>query len=498
MPSPEVVERLDKLIERLTSEDSGERAMAVAELLEVRPAMLPAVEARLRRVADTADKDAMKRLLERTRRRARDDLRRSPDRDTKVKTPDYLEMLTQYAAPDDEAWRALVEVVAMSRMLKQIGTIEAARMLVELYVRFGEFLRVDTQLQLEALGDRGVAALIEARRHQAKKISQWAERQLDVLGKAIPSETVQTKDYEALADILRAYGMTRDPDAARILISFCNSERGQIREAARQAVVLLGDVAIWQLRDAFENVTGERPPRDWSWERTARELFGRFDRQRHARVLGVFEEGLAALAAGDLQKMKTAFDRVLARSPTFERAGDMAAGYLRFATVNREKNRSEALDAARRAERITDDSALRKRATSLRLTFEALDLLDGGLVDQALLRQALTLDPENALARDTLDAARHGDAAEQTDRRRWDIAGVIGGIALLAIAWVGLRRRRLPHDSPDRPTHTRPEASSPPEAPPLSASHAVVPPAPDALQRSLEGPSSDKTANGPT
>jgi hypothetical protein len=145
-------------------------------------------------------------------------------------------MLLLAAEPNNRAWQDLVRVVAMSRMLCHAGGIQAARVLIGVYVRFGEFLRVDTQLQLEKMGGSAVAALIEARHHRAEKIAHWAERQLDGLGKAIPGEAVNTTDYQVLADVLRAYGRVRDPDAARIVISFANSERTQVREAARQAI----------------------------------------------------------------------------------------------------------------------------------------------------------------------------------------------------------------------------------------------------------------------
>ena len=462
MPNPEVTQRLNDLLERLKSADAGQREMAASEILEIRPIVLPAIEAKLRRLADRADKDAMKSLLEKVRKKGRDEARersRAEGEKGAISTPDYLQLIVNYAKPEDENWQNLAETIALSRMLKHIGTINAARQLIEIYVRFGEFLRVDTQLQLEALGDRGVAALIEARRHKATKISRWAERQLDVLGKAIPSQTVQTKDYDGLADILRAYGRTRDPDAARIMISFCNSERSQIREAARQAVVMMGDVTIWQLRDAFENVTGERPPRDWSWERAARELFGRFDRQRHARVYTLFENGLQVLAQGDVAKAKTLFDSVLARSPTFDRATEMAPGYLKFARETHSMHLGHALDAARRAERIATDQALKKQAASLRTTLEALELLDRGLVDQSLLQQALALDADNSLAKETLDRVRHGPAQEQIDQRRWGVAAIIAAVALIAMLWVGFRR---PRSSSPLTTPASPEAAHEP------------------------------------
>jgi hypothetical protein len=251
-PEREDLERLDALIARVTSAEATARDSALRDLSAEGPKLVPAVARRLNAIADQADREEMKRLLGEVRRRSRDQMRedlRSEGRRDKVVTPDYLGMLVAHPHPDSKAWRDLVAVVALSRMLVEVGTVEAARQLVEVYVRFGEFLRVDTQLQLEKLGDKALAALIEARRHKAEKIAKWAERQLDALGKAVPGEAIQTSDPEVLADVLRAYGRIRDPDAARIVVTFANSERSQVREAARQAVAMMGEVAQWQLRD---------------------------------------------------------------------------------------------------------------------------------------------------------------------------------------------------------------------------------------------------------
>ena len=202
--------------------------------------------------------------------------------------------------------------------------------------------------------DRALPALIEAKRHKAGKISRWAERQLDVAGKAIASELVQTEDQQALADILRAYGRIRDPDAARIVISFANSERAQIRLAARQAVAMMGDVATWQLRETYENIVGEKPPREWSWDRTARELFARFDRLRLAQVFKLFDRGLEAQRAGELEKMREHYDKVLAHNPLFDRRAEMADGYLLYARKHADSSKEKAIRALYRGERIAE------------------------------------------------------------------------------------------------------------------------------------------------
>jgi tetratricopeptide (TPR) repeat protein len=446
-PKPEAaeLEELDALLARFRSDDENVRRTAMREILELRPVLVAAMDVRMNEIASSADRDEMRRLLEDIRKRARSavlERMRLEGKRGKLITPDYLEMVVEHAKPKAKAWQDLVSVLALSRMLTQIGSVEAVRKLIDIYVRFGEFLRVDTQLQLEKLGDKAVAALIEARRHKAEKIGRWAERQLDALGKAIPSEAVQTPDHQVLADVLRAYGRSRDPDAARIVISFANSERAQVREAARQAVAMMGEVSAWQLRDSYETIVGKRPPRDWSWERTARELFGELDRLRLARVHRLFDEGRAAQAAGKLEQMREAYDKLLAQSPMFERREEMAAGYLAYADQLGDERRADALDALRRAERLAPDEALKQRARSRRSTLEGEELLARGVADQVLFRRALELDPENQRAREALARIERGELEKKSAFGRYAAAASIGLIALLAIAAIGLRRGR--------------------------------------------------------
>jgi hypothetical protein len=472
------LKRLDRLLASIVSADDGRREAAAREVLEVEPAMVSAIDHRMNRIADQADRAAMKKTLAETRRQARKQVRermRAAGQRGKVKTPDYLEMLVARPRPASRAWRDVVSVVAMSRMLVQIATVESARELIDVYVRFGEFLRVDTQLQLERLGHRAVAALVEARRHQAEKIGRWAERQLDLLGMAIPSEAVQINDPDALGDVLRAYGRIQDPDAARIVIAFANSERAQVRLAARQSVALMGEVANWQLRDAYANFLGRKPRRDWSWKRTARELFGEFDRTRLARVYQLFEQGMAAQRQGDLEGMRRAFNQVLAHNPGFERRDALAAGYLAFARKAGNEQREVAIDALRRAERIGQDQAAAAQIKSLRLTLEGEALLAQGIADQVLFRRAAELDPSNTRARDALTLEARKQLERQTHFYRYAAAAVIGLVALLAIAYIGLwRPRRVVADrsraddrAPPSPSSAPPDRTSADAAEPL-------------------------------
>lgn len=448
-PSREAVARVDELLERLSAAADNQRESARREILEAELSWIPAVASRLDHIAEDADRGAMKDTLLQIRRTTREALKRAASNGESVDTPDYLEMIASHPRPQSKAWTDLVRVLGLSRTCVAQGSVPAVRTLIQVYVRF-DFLRIDTQLQLEKLGERAVAALIETRRFPAEKIQAWARRQLDALGKGIPSEAVQTEDYQVLADVLRAYGKARDPDAARIVISFANSERAQVREAARQAVAMLGETANWQLKDTYENVVGRRPKRDWNWERTARELFWEFDRLRMAVVYDLFERGLAAWKRRDFPAMRRAYDKVLVRQPLFEHRAEMAAGYFDYARAAKDDELDQAIVGLYRAQRVSTDEKEQRRISSLLLTLEADRLARDKLVDQSLLRRAVDLDPDNRRAAERLEQLRAGRRDPSSETSRYVIAGAIAFFALVAIgviAWV--RPRASPPTAPD-------------------------------------------------
>lgn len=458
-PEAQDLAEVDALLGRIVGDAAEDRENAVRELLEAEAKHVTAIRFRIGAIADNADKEAMKRLLLKTRREA---LEQKDDDESEKPSAgvDYLARLIAKPEPKGEAWRNLVSVLALSRMLESIGSVAAVRGLVDVYARYGEFLRITTQNALSRLGEKAVPALIEAQRHPAEKISKWAVRQLDMLGKGIPSEAVQTQDLAVLADVLRAYGRTRNPDAVRIVVSFVSSERAQVREAARQAVALMGEVATWQLRDTYENVVGKKPPRDWAWERTARELFAEFDRLRFAQVGKLYEDGQAARAKGDLGAMRTKFDELLAHDPKFEQSAELAAGYVAFAQSVQDKARPDAIMALRRAERL--DPTL-KAATSLRLTLEAEALEEKGVADSTLLERALEQDSTNSRAKSALSRFERGEP-KRSEKARYVAAGSILALALSAIAFLFLRKTRQPEPEsqpePDDAPQPPPEANS--------------------------------------
>jgi hypothetical protein len=446
-PAPESgdVEELEGKLTRLKSADAEIRNEAARELLEVRPRLISAVVARLGKLSEHADRERMKRALATAKERVSRGKKAADDAEL---SSDLFLVLVQRAAPKDEGWKDLVELFAISRMFAQIGTVEAARGLVEIYVRFGEFVRVDVQNRLAELKDGAVAALVEARRHKAEKIAQWAERQLDRIGKAVPGEAIRTANYELLADILRAFGRTKDPTAARIIVSYTNNERHHVREAARQAVVLMGDVALWQLREAYEDVVGKRARRDWNWERTARELFFEYDKLRRAVVGGLFDEGKRAERAGKYDEMAKAYDAVLARLPEFEQRADMAEGYFAYAQRVRETDRDRAETALVRVQRLAKAEELRSRAKSLYDTLVAERRLRAGVFDTPLLQTAVERDPSNGTAKGMLTALDRDLVDTATTRVRWLTSGAIAVLAAAAIALILRRRKRSSADAP--------------------------------------------------
>jgi hypothetical protein len=447
LPAPDAaaLTRLDALLDRLSAPDAAQRLSARGELGRVDASWLPAPAVRLETIADRADKIAMKTELARIREDARERLRREAARrgeTAPLLTPDYLDMLLGAEPSSERTYEALVNVLALSRMFECIGNVAAGKLLIRVYVRFGEFLRVDTQLALERLGERAIAPLIESTRHPAPQIVRWAEERLAAMGKELPSDAVQVSDDAVLSDVLRAYGRTRRLDTARLSISFAQSERASVRQAAREAITLLGSAGSWQLRDAYEKTLGRRAPEEWSWDRTARELFAEYDRQRLLDVYALFDSGRAALARGDLVGARDTFDRVLTRDPTFQHGSVMAETYLTFARAHADRSPEQARLALSRVERLVPEGPLHAQAESLRATLEAEALLSRGVVDQVLLRRAVEVDPENERARALLEQLAPSRPGEPSAWQRYRAVALIALLAAGASAVLTLRHRR--------------------------------------------------------
>ncbi|HTM45830.1 MAG TPA: hypothetical protein VL137_12800 [Polyangiaceae bacterium] len=440
--TPSDLAAIDDLLARLSSKDADARKLARNALDHASDALIPAAAERMRRIADHADKSALKELWT--------SLHTETDDDAQITGEDALDLLLSHSDPQNAAWRDLVCVMGLSRFFTTVGSVSASRQIVNIYVRFGEFLRIDTQRQLEKLDLRSAAALIEASRHPATKIAEWAQKELRRRHLSDPSRLVQLAQGEILADVLRAYGYTRDADRAKLVISFAGSSQTVIRLAAREATATLGEMGNWPLRDAYETIVGKRASREWSWERTARELFRELDSMRMHDVLSLYNAGIAAHNTGALADMRRDFDRVLALEPSFEGSGLMAQGYFDYALANADHHATDAADSLHRALRLASDDSLKRRIQSLLNTLQGKELLASGIADQVLFQRAVQLDGNNTRAKDLLEEIDSASAETPSPMHRYAAPGVLGVLAAIAV-FVLLRRRVEPPPTPGTP-----------------------------------------------
>jgi tetratricopeptide (TPR) repeat protein len=232
-----------------------------------------------------------------------------------------------------------------------------------------------------------------------------------------------------------------------VILSFSNSDRERLREAAREAIAAIGEPGIWQLRDVYLNLTGNKPPREWTWDRIARELFAAYDRARLAEVYKLMDAGLAAAREGKLDEATDAFDKVLARSPLFERRKEMVKTYVARARALAEDRRTpgrveEALAMARKALRLDPAADQAKKIEAEIAYLEGLVLIEQGTPDKFSFKRALELDPTHDSARVAFASLEDQVVERQSYLHRYVAAGGIGLAALIAMALL-VRRRPL-------------------------------------------------------
>lgn len=487
LPEPDAasIKELDGLLDRLTSEDERSRTNARTAIAEVSPGLVPAIRHRVQDLRGSLDREAAPRVLESARKAGRKSLKGKAEGEAEIDGKkkkkdkakkdeddaaegDWLDFLLAQPHAKDRDWKDVVSLVAMTRMLTAIGTTPAVRELINLHSYFGEMLRVDLQRQIMKLRDKAVPALIEARQHDAKIVQRWANKQLDVLGRAIPGEAVASNDTQILADVLRAYGRTRDVDAERVILSFSNSDRIQLREASREAIAAVGEPGIWQLRDQYLSLTGNKAPKEWAWDRLARELFALYDRARLAEVYKLMDDGTAAASAGKVVEAVEAFDKVLARSPLFDRRKEMVKSYFERATQLEDGHRDDALSMMRKALRLDPKGELAKKLEAEIAYLEGAISVDRGAPDKTAFQKALTIDPQHAASKQALAALEDKVVERQSQMPRYAAAGGIGLAALIAMILLA-RRKPRPEKQPDAPPPPPPEAPLPPPESPTEA-----------------------------
>jgi tetratricopeptide (TPR) repeat protein len=355
-------------------------------------------------------------------------------------TFEQLEALVELR-PEPGVTRALV-TTALVRALVHAGTTPALRLLIPVASDAAGIMRPELSRQMKALGDRSLPVLIEARRDAAPETRTWAANLLEAMGKRMPSDVVQTKDNQVLADVMHAYGVTKDLDALPVVLSFVNSDRAQVRAMAREATLAYGQEALWKLREAYSVLTGEQAPEGTSAADLAKKLFGAYDRYRLHDVYALLDRGLGEAQAGQMADAVRDLDEVLARQPMLDRRAEAAPVYAKWGESLEESDRPAALAALRRSLRLDEAGPDSSHVRAEVLALEGEDLVSRGVVDTEPFEQALALDPGNARAKANLDRIHAQDAAGQSRTWRLLAAVAVLVLAIVGIFVVGARRKK--------------------------------------------------------
>lgn len=355
---------------------------------------------------------------------------------------DIVDAVVRVPRSDGPAYPIALASACLSRALAHIATTTAVRQLITLGADHNGAFRVEVTRLTKHLGERAIAALIEARIDHSMEIRRWAGNQLEAMDKKLPGQAVQTKSNQVLADVLHAYGAIHDMDAVSVVLSFVSSDRTQIRAAARESVAMYGQDAIWKLREAYSNLIGKSAPETWNAEQVAKELFAAYDRFRLQEVYALLEDGVAKQRSGDVAGAIEAFDKVLARQPMIERRAEMVPTYVAFAQSVENGDKPRALSIFRKAARLDPDGPRASQIDSEIAYLEGEELLARGIADADSFRRALSLDAGNAKARAELDRLEENAVARQERVHRWSAGGVILAVAIAGIVLFGGRRRR--------------------------------------------------------
>ncbi|MBX3209501.1 MAG: tetratricopeptide repeat protein [Labilithrix sp.] len=343
---------------------------------------------------------------------------------------------------DGAGYRPAVTTAVLLRALAHAGTTPGLRQLVKVAGDHGNVFRPEVARHLKALGDKAVPALIETRKEPSSELRHWSTSQLEGMGKRIPGDAVQTKDNQVLADVLRAFANVHDMDALPVILSFVNSDRIQVRGAAREALGQFGQDAVWKLREAYSNVTGKAAPDGWPAAQIAKELFAAYDRIRLQEVYGLLDEGLAKEKEGKLEEAVAAFDKVLARQPMIERRGEMVAAYVAYAEQLEESDPPRALALFRKAARLWPESPRVPHIEAEIAYLEGKELLARGIADVEPFQRALRLEPGHEKSRAELNRLEANVEERQERIRAFAAAGAVVVVALAGILLFGGGRRR--------------------------------------------------------
>lgn len=414
---------LDALLGRLTDGTAAQRRAAADEIIaSIEPEDVPAVRARL--LGRWRFEPLPLRIqVIRAIRAATNNRPNAP----------YDLLAVTLAAPRTPELDQYIERIVLARGIAREPTAEAGRALLALAAAYDGVLRPEVgRLVRNQVKDYALPAIIEFRAPSAA-MRIFLRQLREALHRVTPGETVQLRDNALLAEVLRAYGSTRQSDAMQVVVSFVNNERAQVRDAARQSAEAYGALARNAMRDAYEVYEGHDPPAEWGWERVARELYAASDRRREAEVNRRLDQGLADARAGRHDEALAHFRFVLARMPAFARRGEMIEHLITHARVLEQRDAARAQAMWRLALWVNPDGPRAREIRGAILFIEAERALGRGVGDPELYRAVLRVDPNNARARAQIERVSHEELARGRQRRRR--LGALG-ILLLALGMI--------------------------------------------------------------
>jgi hypothetical protein len=427
------VEAAGAILAALTSPDEAARRTAASQLQALGSVAVPSLAEELaaRRKATTPELDKAVAAT----------IKAASPKGPATRDEQLLDDLLRLS-PTSEAVRTAQTTECILRTLAHVGTPSAVSELAMLSPDYGGAFRPELGSAIKQLGDRAVPGLIRARRGTTAAVARWATGQLEGMNRRVPGDCVQTKDTDVLADVLRAFGAIRDPDALGVVLSFVNADRDSIRQAARDAVGAYGPDAVPRVREAFAAITGRPASQDWGPPEAARALFAADDEIRLQDTNQLVDAGFQSARDGELKSATLAFDKALARQPDLERAPDLAPVYVMYALTIEDTDRESAQSYLRKAVALAPEGPRAAQAESELSFLEGEQLRDRGVVDESLFRRALQLDPTHARARAVLEQLESAATERHARIRR---ASALGGALALVLAsivlFVGRRRK---------------------------------------------------------
>ena len=334
------------------------------------------------------------------------------------------------------------EAVLYLRSLEKLESVAAGDLIAQLLL-LDEPGVWDFELRLarQRAGMSLLPTLVRLRSHEDSRVRAFAQAGVRTLGMDDPAVATALPDAKLAADVVLAYGEPLDFSAMPTVVRLAGHDKLQLRQAARTTIARFGKNAIWQLRELYQEVTGQAPDRRWDAPTTADKLYAALDAERTGETGALLEQGLRKFVDGDLEAMQRAFDRLLALEPGYARADKLAPGYAALGALRLLQDRLEdARDAYARAVRLGPalPDANRQRA---QLAFVDAEIALGyGVVDLDGYRRALALDPDHEAAAAALD--RLSGQAQARARRNKRLAAGATALLVIGVALLLLRGRR--------------------------------------------------------